>query len=88
MLYLTTVLALTSAVITAPPAPAMPSPATVSSGTFAAATLRPSAPTNVPADAPKRPLVEFPWTRYITVQQQNAAMQAELDRFFNVDRSP
>jgi hypothetical protein len=39
--------------------------------------------------APKRPNLELPaWTRYLTIEQQNDAMHAELDREFNVDHSP
>jgi hypothetical protein len=85
MLHLAIMIALTAAVVTAPIASPSPSPA----ADIAAATRSTSeARTAEPAHAPKRPVVEFPWTRYATIERKNAEMQAELDRFFGVDRLP
>jgi hypothetical protein len=85
MLHLITLLAVTSAVVTAPVASPLPSPA----ADAPAATCNAGAMSAVKsANAPKHPIVEFPWTHYLTVEQQNAAMREELDRFFNVDHSP
>jgi len=52
-----------------------------------AAVSTPVVHVNQPVSAPKRSIVEFPWNRYSRVEQQDAEMRAELDHFFNVDRS-
>jgi hypothetical protein len=88
MLHLVTILALTSAVVTAPSAPAASPTPSLAVNAPAVSDRAPAARSTAPANARKRPLVEFPWTRYLTVEQQNAEMRSELDRFFNVDHSP
>jgi hypothetical protein len=98
MLHLATVFALVSAVATAPPAvPSSPTTLPAASPAALVATLpdegvpTASSPTTAirttgPA-APKHSIIEFPWTRHFNMQQQNAAMEAELGAF-SVTRSP
>ncbi len=74
-------LALASAAAIAPVA--VPStPASPLAQSCAMATIRTATP------AKRAPLTLPDWTRNLTVEQQNAAAQAERDIEFNIDHSP
>jgi hypothetical protein len=73
-------LALASAAAIAPVS-APSTPASLPAQSCSMATIRPA--------APKHPSLALPdWTRNLTVEQQNAAEQAERAIEFNIDHSP
>jgi len=85
MLHLT-VLALAASIAAAPAASPAPS-TTAAMPSVTRTTTEMTGTTH--AAAPKKPNLELPgWTRYLTIEQQNAAMRAELDAEFNIDHSP
>jgi hypothetical protein len=87
MLFLPAMLALTSVVVLTPLAsPVLPVQSPAVAAAVATKTIANVQATETTSE-PKRPLLELPWNNYADAERRKAAMQASLDRFFNVDHS-